>query len=48
METQAALALIGTTLASLAALTWATIHYVPAVLYGDDHGDAHVDAGAHN
>jgi len=47
MSTTVALALIATTLASIAALTWATIHYVPAVLHGDDHGEEHADAGAH-
>lgn len=43
--TQVALTLIATTLVSITLFVWATIHYVPLILYGDDHDDSHVDAG---
>lgn len=43
--TQVALALIGITLLSLALLTWATVHYVPAILSADGHGDR--ETGGH-
>ena len=39
MTQTVALVLIATTLAALVFLTWATIHYVPLVLYGDDETD---------
>lgn len=43
MATQIGLAIIATTLLSIAAFTWATIYYIPAILSGDDHGDGHGD-----
>ena len=49
-STQLALVLIGTTLAAITLFVWATLYYVPQILYGDDHEhddgrDTHVDAG---
>lgn len=42
---QVALALIATTVVVLALLTVATVHYVPKMLPGGDHGEEHDHEG---
>jgi len=45
VATNAALALIATTIVVLVLLTLATIYYVPKMLPGNDHGEEHDHEG---
>lgn len=42
--TEVALALIGTTLVTIAVFCWALIYYIPLLLDGEEH-ESHADPG---